>query len=134
MPGKAKGGKRGATSSSAEAGAVGAEKGKLGGGPRVDAMASLPEAERKFVAECVSVAVPALDPTSYPTTKEKAAETAAIGEAVEALEKYHMCILDNALTPADLATIQDDFDSMLDFTGDSAIGEKQASKRSATRM
>jgi hypothetical protein len=105
-----------------------------GDAPVIDAMAALPAAERKFVSDCVSISVPPLNPHSYPGKDEKAAEQNAVDAAVEALGKYHMCILSNALSEQDLDIIQQDFDSMLDFAGDSAIGEKSASKRSATRM
>jgi hypothetical protein len=64
----------------------------------------------------------------------KAAEDAVVAKAVSTLERFHMCILHNTLTQEDVATIHEEFIGLLDFKGDSAIGEKDASKRSGTRM
>ena len=65
---------------------------------------------------------------------EKAEEAALVGEAAGMLERFHMCVVQNVLSTNDLDVIMNEFHGMLDFKGDSAIGEKDATKRSASRM
>jgi len=58
-----------------------------------------------------------------------------VSDAVAKIERFHMAILENALTPADIKQVYAEFESLLDTkTGDRAIGEKDAAKRSGTRM
>jgi ectoine hydroxylase-related dioxygenase (phytanoyl-CoA dioxygenase family) len=101
---------------------------------RLDVASTLPEAEQRFIQECVTVRCPRIPAGTFPTARDKAAQELAVTQAVSALETYHMCILDGALSEEDITGIAGDFQAMLDLSGDSAIGEKDASKRSATRM
>jgi hypothetical protein len=89
--------------------------------------------EGVFLNDYVSVSLP---PRSGGSEKKalRAAEDAAVSKAVATLERFNMCILHNALTPQDIVAIHEEFAGLLDFKGDSAIGEKDASKRSGTRM
>jgi hypothetical protein len=57
-----------------------------------------------------------------------------VTQATTILEHYHMVILHNVLTPEDIQSIYGEYEDLLDLTGDSAIGEKDASKRSGTRF
>lgn len=98
----------------------------------VDAM--LPEPERRFLTDCAKVPCGHVVGREFPTNEQKADEERAVAQAVASLETFHMCILENALSQEDVAQITADFAAMLDFKGDSAIGEKKASQRSATRM
>ena len=69
-----------------------------------------------------------------PTTKNKTQINAIVQQATTILEKYHMVILHNTLTPEEITAIESEYKALLDFKGDSAIGEKDASKRSGTRF
>jgi hypothetical protein len=61
-------------------------------------------------------------------------EQEIVNLALEALDTCHMCILHNALSEKDLEFIKDEYADLLGFTGKSAVGEKDSSKRSATRL
>jgi hypothetical protein len=61
-------------------------------------------------------------------------ENNIVEQALQALDTYHMCILHNALSSADLELIEEEYQALLDFNEPSAIGEKDASRRSATRL
>ena len=50
------------------------------------------------------------------------------------MRRFHCCILHDAFTPAEVAAIHAEWEELLDLKADSAIGEKEASKRSGTRM
>ena len=96
-------------------GGAAGDGGAAGGGgvsAPVDVAAELPDDQRRFL-ECVSVAVPKIAPGSYPSAAEKVAEEAAVQRALTALDKYHMVVLDNALSEADLAAVSAEFHGML---------------------
>ena len=57
-----------------------------------------------------------------------------VARAVDILEQYHMVILHGVLDDGEIATLHADYQHFLDFSGDAAIGEKDASKRSGTRL
>ena len=57
-----------------------------------------------------------------------------ITRATEILQRYHMVILHGVLSKDDVATLHCDYRTFLDFSGDAAIREKDASKRSGTRL
>jgi hypothetical protein len=96
---------------------------------------TLPPIETAFLNDFVSVPLPTLLGSGNDKPKAiRAAEDACVSQAVSILTRFNMCILHNALTPEDVEVIREEFLSLLDFTGDSAIGEKDASKRSGTRM
>jgi hypothetical protein len=62
-------------------------------------------------------------------------EAAFVSAASDALVNFHMCILHNALTASDIEAIEEEYASLLDVRhGAHAIGEKDSSKRSGTRM
>jgi hypothetical protein len=59
-------------------------------------------------------------------------EAAFVSRAVETLQQFHMCVLHDALSPGDVSCIDG---ALLDVKhGAHAIGEKDSSKRSGTRM
>ena len=100
----------------------------------VDVAAGVSEEERRFLAECVRIAVPPVS-GPYPDRREREAEDEAVALAVQRLEQHHVVILDNALGAEELRDITGEWRAQLDTkNGDSAIGEKAASNRSATRM
>ena len=61
-------------------------------------------------------------------------EERIITRAVELLTRYNMIILHNALPQDDIASITSDYENLLDRSGQTAIGEKDSSKRSGTRF
>eukprot|EP00658_Telonema_sp_P-2_P037303 TRINITY_DN26834_c0_g1_i1.p1 TRINITY_DN26834_c0_g1~~TRINITY_DN26834_c0_g1_i1.p1 ORF type:complete len:299 (+),score=47.82 TRINITY_DN26834_c0_g1_i1:224-1120(+) len=96
---------------------------------------SLPRDEKLFLRK-VSIPLPTMARNGGRGLSKQlqAAEDAAVQQAIATLDKYNMCILHNALSPDALDTITTEFEEMLDLNGDAAIGEKDASKRSGTRM
>ncbi len=99
-------------------------------------MCGLPDAEQEFLRR---VSFDCSSPPSRPNEKKKKhleteTESKLVHSAVECLNKYQMCILHNVLSDSEVAAVHAEFYDMLDLTGDSAIGEKDASKRSGTRM
>ena len=54
--------------------------------------------------------------------------------AVEILDRHNMVILHNVLRDEQLSCIYREYEALLDFSASSAIGEKDASKRSGTRV
>ena len=61
-----------------------------------------------------------------------AAEQEAIDQAQHTLEEHNMVILYNALSPEEIALIYQEYENLLDFSSNSDVGEKDASKRSGT--
>lgn len=92
---------------------------------------TLPADECAFIAERVTVNVPTKVRRG---TQKSAQERALVEKCCAILERYHMCIITNALSAEDLAAIYSEYEELLDFSGHSAIGEKDASKRSGTRF
>jgi len=57
-----------------------------------------------------------------------------VEQIIETLHKYNICIILNALSDPEIAACMSNYDSLLDLNGVTAIGEKDASKRSGTRF
>jgi hypothetical protein len=49
-------------------------------------------------------------------------------------QQFHMCIIENAMTEDEVCTAFREYEELVDFKGDAAIGERDAAKRSGTRM
>jgi hypothetical protein len=62
------------------------------------------------------------------------ADRETVQSALQILETYHMCILHNALSAEEMDAVKSDWRELLDFKGPAAVGEKDASKRSGTRL
>ena len=102
--------------------------------PRVRAQAcreGLPKDELQKLEE-ISIMLPARD--SRNSKQQAAAEKVALEQAQQTLEEHNMCILYNALSESELKEIYAEYEQLLDFTSSSAVGEKDASKRSGTRF
>ena len=101
---------------------------------------TLPPEESSFLNDVVSISLPPrwreteASGGRHSIKSLKAAEDACVVGAVTTLERFHMCILHNAMNAEDVAAAHEEYLGLLDFTGDSAIGEKDASKRSGTRI
>lgn len=57
-----------------------------------------------------------------------------VNNAVSLLNRYNMLILHNVFTPPEITKMHREYLSLLDRSGQTAIGEKDASKRSGTRF
>ena len=102
--------------------------------------ATLPEEEQKFI-RMVSLQCPVEDARGKNDRrgggkrgKSPQWEERLVSRAVDILEKYHMCIIHNVLTKGEIADMYKEYEALLDFSGDSAVGEKDATKRSGTRF
>lgn len=74
-------------------------------------------------------------PLSGKGSARKCYEASFISAAAEALGTFHMCVLHGSLSADDVANIEQEYSSLLDVKhGAHAIGEKDSSKRSGTRM
>ena len=92
----------------------------------------LPRAELQKLEE-VSITLPT--PGDAQSAKQRAAaEKQAIEQAQCILDEHNMCILYNALSESEIREIYSEYQDLLDFTSSSAVGEKDASKRSGTRF
>ena len=89
--------------------------------------ATLPLEEQRFL-RAVS-----LDAFDCAAGNDDATE-GTVRRACAILERYHMVILHGVFDDAEIATLHTDYQRFLDFSGDAAIGEKDASKRSGTRL
>lgn len=104
--------------------------------PGADLLKGLVREEADFLQRHVSFVFD--PPPSFESAKGSAAkeyENEFVLKVAEALEQFHMCVLHDALSPDDVADIQNDYAALLDIKhGAHAIGEKDSSKRSGTRM
>jgi hypothetical protein len=91
---------------------------------------SLPLEEQIFLSK-ISVHC---DVTFHSSKKKKDEVNKIVNQATTILERYHMCILHDILSHENIQSIYSEYEALLDFKGDSAIGEKDASKRSGTRI
>jgi len=66
--------------------------------------------------------------------KQKAIDESIVNNAVDLLNRYNMIILHNVFIEAEVAQISEEYLALLDRSGQTAIGEKDASKRSGTRF
>ncbi|GMI07036.1 hypothetical protein TrVE_jg293 [Triparma verrucosa] len=57
-----------------------------------------------------------------------------VDKVIEILHTYNMCIILNALSDDEISSVMESYDDLLDLNGVTAIGEKDASKRSGTRF
>ena len=96
----------------------------------------LPREEIEFLTNQVSFCFePNVSGKNRSATSRKEYEKTFVSSAAQALQKFHMCILHSALSPEDITVIMEEYESMLDVRhGAHAIGEKDSSKRSGTRM
>jgi hypothetical protein len=104
---------------------------------------SLTKPERDFHLK-ISINLPIVRQVpKYTNSKQQAApnfkklkveEEGLVDKAIETLKKHSACILHNALSSAEMDSMLEDYDNLLDTTGQKAIGEKDASKRSGTRF
>ena len=99
---------------------------------------SLPLDEQSFLQR-VSIDCKSIHDQQHQQSKNKRASSKealadCVRRAVHTLEHYHMCILHGALSETEISEIHCEYESLLDLKGDSAIGEKDASKRSGTRF
>lgn len=89
--------------------------------------------EVAFLTDYVSFSF--VPPTNCKGNVRKEYEGQYIAKAAEALLQFHMCVLHDALLPDDLSAIEAEYAELLDTKhGAHAIGEKDSSKRSGTRM
>ena len=95
--------------------------------------ATLPDEERMFLRR-VSLQWPRADGKHRNKKAQDSIEAQLVERAVEILEKHHMVIIHNVLSEAEVAEVRKEYESLLDFSGDSAVGEKDATKRSGTRF
>jgi len=101
-------------------------------------LSGLPEIERNFLTERVTVTLPLKTCSMNKGSKSEQAkakkeESETLERIVSILERFNMVILHNALSPDEMATIREEYEAVLDFS-QAAIGDKDASKRSGTRL
>mmetsp|Transcript_2865 Transcript_2865/g.5179 ORF Transcript_2865/g.5179 Transcript_2865/m.5179 type:complete len:329 (+) Transcript_2865:175-1161(+) len=100
----------------------------------------LPREEADFLTRhvCFSFRSPSFTDCSSRSFKEgpsKVEVTTFVSQVVDALQQFHMCVLYDALSDQDIENIMSEYEDLLDVKhGAHAIGEKDASKRSGTRM
>jgi hypothetical protein len=93
---------------------------------------SLDTDETMFLRQ-VSITLPA-EQSIFGLKQRAQVDAVNLQRALQTLDTYHMCILHNALSEEELAIFQAEYRDLLDVTGDAAIGEKDASRRSGTRF
>jgi len=91
--------------------------------------------ERKFLTEQVTITLPprGLQPSKASVKTEKKETAALVERALETLQRFNMVILHNALSAEEMGSIKEEYEELIDFS-QAAIGDKDASKRSGTRL
>ena len=99
-----------------------------------DVYANVSPEELDFLRQQVSLTWQAPKDSDKKSSR-KQEENVFISRAVETLSRFHFCILHNVLAEEEILAIQDEYTRLLDVKyGAHAIGEKDPSKRSGTRM
>ena len=94
-----------------------------------DQVAALPLADQQFHSK-ITVSLPLHVPGRYGGYKK----APYVSKIIDTLHTYNMCIILNALRDEEIGSIMEAYDGLLDLNGVTAIGEKDASKRSGTRF